>query len=235
MLRVWHGLVYLGDGAVLMPCAALLFVWLVATPASRRTGWWWLVAVLLVCGGVALSKLIYMVSGWHPTGWNFIGLSGHAALSFLFFPVAAALLTGGHGAWPRVVLVALGACLALAISFASWASGDHSLVEAVLGATWGALVASIFLAATWRQVLETPLLRAWGAAGMLLLLLVTYRQEFPSTRVLGWVALQWSERTTIYTRSDLGAHAPSSHTMKNGRRVDTSTARMRKPPPPENP
>lgn len=222
MLRVWHALVYLGDGAVLMPCAALLFVWLVMAPASRRAGWWWLVAVLLVSGGVALSKLVYMISGWHPAGWNFIGLSGHAALSFLFFPVAAALLAGRHAAWLRATLAAMGACLALAITCSSWIVGDHSLVEAALGAAWGGMVASAFLTVTWRHVPEAPLLREWGAVGMVLLLLITYRHEFPSARVLGWVALQWSEHTTIHTRSDLGPQAQMSDTMEDGRRPGSS-------------
>lgn len=57
MLRVWHALTYIGDGAVLMPCAVLFFAWLISAPFTRRTGWCWLVAVLLVGGGVALSKI----------------------------------------------------------------------------------------------------------------------------------------------------------------------------------
>ncbi|MEO7050898.1 MAG: phosphatase PAP2 family protein, partial [Rhodanobacter sp.] len=184
LLRVWHALIYLGDGAVLLPCAALVFVWLIAAPASRRTGWWWLVAVLLVGGGAALSKLLYMVSGWHPAGWNFIGVSGHAAFSFLFFPSAGALVTSRQRTWLRVVAIALGACLAYAISIASWVLRDHSLAEVVLGGLWGALVAAVFVTVSWRHETQVPLLRSkWMVAGLLLLAMVAYRHEFPSTSV----------------------------------------------------
>lgn len=207
LLRVWHALIYLGDGAVLLPCAALLFAWLIAAPATRRTAWWWLAAVLLMGGGAALSKLLYMVSGWHPAGWNFIGLSGHAAFSFLFFPSAAALVTSRRRTWLRVVVVALGGCLALAIAASSWVLRDHSLTEVVLGGLWGALVAAVFLTITWRHVGHAPLLRKWAVVGMLLLLIATYKHEFPSTRVLSWIALRVSEHTVIQTRTDLGPQA----------------------------
>ena len=89
-------MIYLGDGAVLPRCAMLLLAWLVAATDAQRIAWWWLAALLLVGGSAALSKVLYMVSGWHPAGWNFIGLSGHAAFSFLFFPSAAVLMTSGR-------------------------------------------------------------------------------------------------------------------------------------------
>lgn len=224
MLRVWHALIYLGDGAVLIPCAVLVFVWLIAAPATRRTGWWWLVAVLLVSGGVALSKLLYMVSGWHPAGWDFIGLSGHAALSFLFFPSAAALVTSRNKHGLRVVAVVLGGCLALAISISSWMLGDHSLAEVVVGSLWGALVAAAFLSITWRHVTEAPSLRRWMVVSMLALVLVAYKHEFPSTRVLSWIALQMSERTAIHTRTDLGPQAELSKKQTDRRRTDSPAA-----------
>ena len=210
MLHVWHALTYVGDGAVLVPCALLLFAWLIAVPATRRTGWLWLVAVLLAGGGVALSKLLYMISGRHPAGWNFTGLSGHAALSFLFWPSAAALVTGHHRTKLRAVMVALGVCLALAISGSSWVMRDHSLVELVLGALWGALVATVFLMLTWRHVAEAPVLRTWMIASMLLVVIVAYKHEFPSTRVLGWIALQANGHAAIHTRCDLGPQASLS-------------------------
>ncbi len=230
LLRIWHALIYLGDGAVLLPCAVLLFAWLIARPATRRTAWWWLAAVLLVAGGAALSKMLYMVSGWHPAGWNFIGLSGHAAFSFLFFPSAAALVTSRQRTGLRVVAVALGACLAFAISVASWVLRDHSLAEVVLGALWGALIAAVFLTIIWRHVAEAPALRKWMIVSLLLLAIVAYKHEFPSTRVLSWIALQASEHTTIHTRDDLGARARLTKTPANRRYADPPAAHAPSPP-----
>lgn len=208
MLRVWHALIYLGDGAVLVPCAGLLLAWLMALPATRRVAWWWLLAVLLAGGGVALSKLLYMATGWHPAGWNFIGLSGHAALSFLFWPSAAALVTGRERAVLRVVAVALGVGLALAITVSSWVLRDHSQVELVLGALWGGAIAAIFLALTWRrQAVRVPAARIGMTVSLLLLVAVAYGYKFPSAGVLGWVASRLNGHATVHTRDDLGPWA----------------------------
>ena len=229
LLRILHALVYLGDGAVLIPCAALLFAWLIAAPATRRTAWWWLLAVLLMAGGVALSKTLYMVSGWHPAGWNFIGVSGHAAFSFLFFPSVAALVTSRSQTGLRAVAIALGVCLAFAISVSSWVLRDHSLAEVVLGALWGALIAAVFVTIIWRHVAEAPKLRGWMVVSLLLLAIVAYKHEFPSTRVLSWVALQASGHTTIHTRTDLGPQAKLPMKAADGRRADSPAAHPRAP------
>lgn len=230
MLRIWHALIHLGDGAVLLPCSALLFVWLIADRATRRAGWWWLLAALLVSGGVASSKMLYMISGWHPDGWNFIGLSGHAALSFLLFPVAAALVGSRSPTALRLTLVALGGCLALAISIASWVLGDHSPTELVLGGLWGSLGAAAFLAITWQQAMEAPQLHKWAVVSLLLLAGIAYRHEFPSNRVLGWIALHLSERSTIYTRSDMGPQAQLPNAVADDRHMDPPAAHTHRSP-----
>ena len=202
MLRASHALIYIGDGVVLLPCAALLFAWLIALPATRNAGWCWLVAVLLVAGGVALSKLLYMVSGWHPAGWNFIGLSGHAALSFLFWPSAAALITTRYRIGLRAIAIGLGATLAFAISVSSWVLRDHSLSEVILGALWGMAVATVFLALTWRHIAQAPWASNWMIVSILLLVFFAFGHEFPSKRVLGWIALGVSGHTSIDRRTD---------------------------------
>lgn len=229
MLRIWHALIYLGDGAVLLPCAALLFAWLIMAPATRRMGWWWLLAVLLVGGGAALSKMWFMATGWHPAGWNFIGLSGHASLAFLFWPSVAALVTSRHQAWLRGFAVASGVGLALAITTSSWALRDHSLSELVLGALWGGLVAAIFLAITWRHVTEAPSLRSWVAVSLLLLVAISFGHKFPSASVLGWVVLQVNGHTVIHTRSDLGPWAELPKTTLGCRRPVCPGTRAHKP------
>ncbi|MGH8233902.1 MAG: phosphatase PAP2 family protein [Rhodanobacteraceae bacterium] len=230
MLRIWHALTYLGDGAVLLPCTLLLLVWLIAAPTSRRTGWLWLVALMVVGGGVALSKVLYMVSGWHPAGWDFIGLSGHAALSFLFWPSAGALVTERKRTGLRAAMVALGVCLALAISASSWVLRDHSLSEVALGGLWGALVATAFLTLTWQQLTGAPRLREWMIAGVLLIVFIAFGHEFPSTRVLRCIASQVSGRAGIHTRRDLGPQAQLSEKEAGGLNKDLPTARPRTPP-----
>lgn len=223
LLPAWHVLSDIGDGAVLLPCAAVLFACLVANPATRRVGWWWLIAVVLMSGGVALTKTLYMVSGWRPAGWNFIGLSGHAASSFLFWPSAGVLMTPRDRPGLRAVMLVLGSCLALAISASSWVLHDHSLVEVVLGALWGASISAVFLAFAWRHGADTPVVRQWMVAGVVLWVIIAFGHTFPSTPVMRWIAMHASGSATIHTRRDLGpqaqlsnpaadcAHAASSH------------------------
>ncbi len=231
MHRVWRVLIYLGDGALLIPCAGLLFAWLLAAPASRRLAWYWLVAVLVVGGGVALSKLLYMVSGLRPAGWNFIGLSGHAALSFLFWPSLAALAGSRNRRALRIIVIALGGCLAFAITTASWVLRDHSLAEVVLGAAWGALVAGAFLAIAWRHVMPAASTRTWMIVSLALLASLAFGREFPSTRVLSWIASQVTETRSVHTRTDLGPQAQLSKKGKHHRPVQSPDAPTRISPP----
>lgn len=229
VLRVWHGLTDLGDGVVLLPCAVLFLAWLLASPATRHTGWLWLAAVLVVGGGVALSRVQYMIWGLYPAGWNFIGLSGHSALSFLFWPAAGALVTGRNRPGLRAAMVALGTCLALAIAISSLVSHDHSLSEVALGALWGALVAAVFLMLTWRHVTEVPAVRKWMIVSVLLLVIITFGHGFPTRRVLGWIALRVSGHAAIYTRCNLGPKARLSRNEADCRNTGSPAAHKHAP------
>ncbi len=221
----WHALTDLGDGAVLLPCALLMLVWLLAVPATRRTGWLWLLAVLVDGGGVALTKVLYMGWGLHPPGLDFIGLSGHGALSVLFWPVAGVVMIGRNRPRLRVLMIALGACLALAVTVSRLVLHDHSPSEAILGALWGALLAAGFLALTWRHPVEAPALRPWIVLSVLLLIVLTFGHKFPSNRALAWAALRASGHTAIYTRCALGPRAQLSNDDESCRKLHSARAK----------
>ncbi|MHB8405687.1 MAG: phosphatase PAP2 family protein [Gammaproteobacteria bacterium] len=205
--EVWWRLTALGDSAVLLPCALLIAVWLLALPATRRSGWLWLLVVLLDAGVVAVSKILYMGWGLHPPGLDFIGLSGHSALAFLVWPVVGMLVVSGARTRLRILLVTLGALLALAVTVSRVLLHAHTPSEALLGGLWGALLAALFFWAT-RRARHLTGARRWIALSLIVpLLLVTYGQTFPSNRVLGWVAMQASGHTFIYTRDALGMPA----------------------------
>ena len=200
---IWWRLTALGDSAVLLPCALLMAVWLLALPATRRSGWLWLLVVVLDAGGVALTKVLYMGWGLHPPGLDFIGLSGHSALSFLMWPVVGMLVVSGARTRLRILMVTLGALLALAVTVSRVMLHAHSPSEALLGGLWGALLAALFFWVT-RHARHLTGARSWIALSLILpLLLVTYGQTFPSNRVLGWTAMRLSGHTFIYTRREL--------------------------------
>ncbi|MDE2234783.1 MAG: phosphatase PAP2 family protein [Gammaproteobacteria bacterium] len=200
----WH-LTALGDSAVLLPCALLIGVWLLAFQATRRSGWLWLLAVGVDAGGVALTKVLFMGWGLHPPGLDFIGLSGHSALSFLVWPSVALLISIGARGWLRATAIALGVILALTVSYSRVLLHAHTPSEALLGGLWGAGLAALFIRYAWARIRHSSMARRWIAISLLLpLLFVTYGRVFPSNTMLAWVAMRVSGHHFIYTRRDLG-------------------------------
>lgn len=204
-VHLWHGLTALGDGAVLLPCALLLLAWLWAIPATRRTGWWWLAAILVTSGGVALSKVLFMGWGLHPPGLDFTGLSGDAALAFLFWPVAGVLVTDSRRSGKRVFFCVLGSGLALIITVAVVILHYHSQSEAILGGLWGIAIAAGFRVLTWRQPVAAPGIRRWMLASVLLVMVIAFGHRLSSSRVFEWVSARVSGHMSVYVRCDLGS------------------------------
>lgn len=198
----WLRLTALGDSAVLLPIALLLGLWLLVRAETRKAGWLWLFLLAGCVAGVAATKLAYMGWGLRPPGLNFVGMSGHSAMSFLVWPVVAAMLAARAGMRWRIVAVLLGALLALGVSVSRLAVDAHTPPEALAGAIWGALFGALFL---WieRRPPRIAGQGGWIAVGLLLPLLLTYGHVFPSNRILAVVARTISGHSRIYTRCDL--------------------------------
>lgn len=198
-VATWWRLTAFGDSTVILPMAALLAAWLFARRESQRSGWLWIVMVLADGGMVAASKVLYMAWGVHPAGLDFIGLSGHTAMAFLFWPVLGTLaarqwrLPYGFGA-------AAGMALAAGVAVSRLGLRVHSPSEVLLGALWGAALAAAFL---WQSRNAISVRRRYGWLLLLALLppLLLARQfSFPSNRILVWTAEQLGGHGVIYTR-----------------------------------
>jgi membrane-associated phospholipid phosphatase len=184
--------------------AALLAVWLFAQHASRRAAWLWLAAVLADGGLIITSKVLYMGWGLHPPGWDFIGLSGHSAMAFLFWPVVGAL-AAEQSNLPRWPGIAAGAALAVGVAASRLALQVHSPSEVLLGSLWGALVAAAYLWRT-RGLLTAPARYRHGWLLLLALvppLLLARQLSFPSNWILAYTARQLTGHSVVFTRSDL--------------------------------
>lgn len=199
---IWWRLTTFGDSTSVLPLAAVLAVWLCMRRESRRSGWLLLVAVLVTGGIVAASKVLYMAWAVHPPGLDFIGLSGHSAMAFLFWPVLGTL-AAAQWRLPRWVGIAAGAALAAGVAGSRLALHVHSPSEVLLGSLWGAVVAAGYL---WlmRDTANIP-----GRYGRLLLfalvppLLLARQFSFPSNQILAYTAEQLAGHAAIYTRPAL--------------------------------
>ncbi len=197
----WLRITALGDSAVLLPCMVVMTLWLAAHPATRRAAGAWLGAMGITIGSVVISKVLYM--GWaiHPPGLDFTGLSGHAALSFLVWPVLLALLAG-RLVWPlRWFMVVLGYGLALAITISRVVLSAHTVSEAVLGAVLGAGFSLVFL---WFFIvrLRPPLRGVWVALSLMVPLLMGYGHRFPSNHLLEAFTVKLTGHVGIYARHE---------------------------------
>ena len=197
----WRAITALGDSAVLLPCIALITLWLAIPVATRWLAWRWLWVALAVMGLVAVSKLAFM--GWLvslPT-LDFTGLSGHSTMAALVWPSLGALLWRRHNARWQALGMLLGLALALAIAWSRLVLHDHSVSEVVLGVLLGAGTSLAFVYRYWaRWKLPERVLVA--ALSMLLVLPLVYGDRFPSQGLLKLTARALSGHPA-YRRQDL--------------------------------
>lgn len=164
--------------------------------------WRWLLLFGAVGLVVVASKLMFMAWRLGIPSLNFMGISGHSAMSATVWPALLALL------WPTsrrdfsVVGAMAGLLFALAIAVSRVAVHAHSWTEILAGFSLGGGAVSVFLwrfGSRWR--LRGP---RWPAVlTLMLLLLVTYGHRFPSEHLLRVVAQHLSLDSTVYTRRSL--------------------------------
>lgn len=134
MMTFWESLSALGDSRALFPLATVLALFL---PTSHRHLLWrWAVAITVVAATTLASKIAFMGWGFGLEHLDFTGISGHAAMSSVLYPVALWLLASGRSrhlrAWAGV-----GAGLAVAIGCSRLPLRAHSPSEIIIGLSLG--------------------------------------------------------------------------------------------------
>lgn len=198
---LWSSITALGDSAVLLPCVALVVLWLAIPSTTRRLALYWFLCVLTVAAVVCASKLAFM--GWMISlpGSDFTGLSGHTTLSMMLWPALGALVGRRHSVSGQGMGVLLGLLLGIAIGWSRWVLHAHSMIEIVLAWVFGGGVSVGFL---WHQRARWCLPeRSYVAILSLALVLpFVYGDRFPSQAILGDIAKHLSGHPP-YTRVDL--------------------------------
>jgi len=191
----------LGDSAVMLPCIALITLWLAIPAPTRGMAWRWLLVALGVVLLVTASKLAFM--GWRLSlpGLDFTGLSGHSAIAAVVWPALGGLLGGRRSALWQALGVMLGVLVALTVGYSRLVLHAHSISEAVLGLLVGGGASLVFLY-NYRVRWCLPERVYVALLSLLLVLPFVYGHRFPSESMLENIAHQLSGHPA-YVRQDM--------------------------------
>lgn len=197
----WLIITDFGNSAVVLPCAALVTVWLLIARQTRRLAAVWVGVVL---GGgliVAVTKVIYLGWGLGIASLDFVGISGHTTLAFILWPV---LLSIAFGRRPlaQAIAAGVGFVFAAIVGYSRIMVHAHSPSEVISGAVLGIALSGGFLY-RYRAPLRLPRGHLWLLVSLLLPLAIGHNQVAPSQHLLGTVAKTLSGHTHVYTRADL--------------------------------
>ncbi|MDE2081242.1 MAG: phosphatase PAP2 family protein [Burkholderiales bacterium] len=198
----WLALTRLGQAEVVMPAAVLTAVVLWRTPEHRSVAIRWLAGLFAAGVLTTASKVAFIGWGWGSAALDFTGISGHAMLAAVLYPVLLGLSMSrqrGLRAWHGVVM---GTLLALAVGESRIRLHAHSVSEVAAGLALGAAVSCAVLAAGKLGTARAP---HW-AMGLLLLWLIGMPASGPPSHaetVVARLALAWSGRERLHTRAEL--------------------------------
>ncbi|WP_130619727.1 phosphatase PAP2 family protein [Dyella amyloliquefaciens] len=202
IMHGWTFITAFGDSAVLLPCAVAIFFWLGLSQGGWSLAWRWLLLFCAVALLVAASKLMFMAWRLGIPSLDFMGISGHSAMSATVWTALLALL------WPRsrdnsgAVGAMTGLLFAIAIAVSRVAVHAHSWAEVLAGLSLGggAVIAFLWWAGPRWQLQGS---RWLAVLTLVLILSLTYGHRFPSEYLLRVVAKHLSLDSTVYTRRSL--------------------------------
>jgi membrane-associated phospholipid phosphatase len=140
MMRVLSGL---ADGALLVPAAIVLLLYLFVSGQGAAARLWAL--VLVACGLATLAfKLLFHACGPTLTELDVVSPSGHASFATAFYGGLAILVGTGRPRWQQIGLgLAVAAFLAL-VGISRVRTGAHTGEEVVIGLAIGAASVALF-------------------------------------------------------------------------------------------
>lgn len=150
----WNQVTDLGDSAVLLPLALMLFAWVWST-AETKYALAWAVAFGSTGALVCASKLAYLGWGLGIPHWDFRGFSGHTALSTLAYPALLWLLLNPQRDWHRRATLGVGLALGGLIGWSRIEVHAHTVSEVVSGFVLGGAGAAV-LVNQWRTMPRLP-------------------------------------------------------------------------------
>jgi len=143
-MSFWPLVSQFGESTYLLPAALLTALWLChrgQTSSALR----WLAGVAVAAGITLVSKLAFFGWGVGIAPLDFIGVSGHSAMSATILPVLLYLCAPPSRPWMARLGAACGVGLALLIGCSRLVLDAHSPSEVVAGLVLGLVVSLTFL------------------------------------------------------------------------------------------
>lgn len=199
-----------GEIGIVVPLAAALTLWMLATTRAIRPVVQWLLPLGLAVGITTLSKVAFIGWGLGIAAMDFTGFSGHAMFSAAIYPVVAYVLAAQASQQPKARFWAplAGYALALVIGWSRVHIQVHSVSEVVAGLALGASTSGWTI---WRlsRTLDAPHPRPhrWVLLALLGWLGVMPVQAAPSRShdMVTQLALRLSGHDKPFRRADLHA------------------------------
>ncbi len=167
------------DSAVLLPVATLLLVWLWFRQ-SKAAALWWVAAVALCVGTTVIFKIYFSVC---PLGADLHSPSGHTGFGTLVYGALATIVAAESPARQRLLVLAAGAAVILAIGLSRIAVNAHTAVEVAFGFVVGGAALALFTAGYLRHR-SAPVALNWLMVTALVLMGVFHGQQLRAEEFL---------------------------------------------------
>jgi membrane-associated phospholipid phosphatase len=132
MMAIIQIVTHFGDLAIMIPLIVILAAWLLWV-----RGWitvaWWLIAVVLCAGSIALLKIYFFAC---PLS-ELRSPSGHSSLSTLVYGALALIVAAQWQGWRRITIIGLGVLLVAGVAFSRILLGAHNWPEVITGVVVG--------------------------------------------------------------------------------------------------
>ena len=199
-----------GEMGIILPLAAALTLWMLATTRAIRPVMPWLGPLSLAAGITTLSKIAFIGWGLGIAAIDFTGFSGHSMFASAIYPVLGYTLAAQCNRSSRIHFLSMlaGYALALVIAWSRVYIQVHSISEVVGGLVLGASASGWTL---WRlsKSLTAPKPRPhrwalWGLAGWLAVMPVQAASS-RSHDIVTRLALSLAAHEKAFRRADLHA------------------------------
>lgn len=204
-----------GEMGIILPLAAALTLWMLATARAIRPVLRWLVPLGVAVGVTTLSKIAFIGWGVGIASIDFTGFSGHAMFSSAIYPVVGYTLAAQWSRNSKIHCFAIlaGYVLALVIGWSRVHIHAHSVSEAVAGLALGASASGWTL---WRMshqlAAPNPRPHRWVLLALLGWLAVMPVHAAPSRShdIVTRLALSLAAHEKAFRRADLHPAATPS-------------------------